>query len=601
MEDKKRKVITLTVNPAIDIYSTVERIEPEKKLRCKPATKDPGGGGVNVSRVLKRLGLDAQTIYTCGGHTGKLFKDLLDLEGIDQDIVEIEEDLRQNFGISESSTGELYRFGFPGPSLNEKEIALLLKKIRNIDDAEFLVISGSLSPNASVDLYAQIAQIAKEKKLKLVVDTSGKAFIEVIKKGAYLIKPNMNELEDITGKQYENEEQLKQLLLDVLNQFPVEAIAMSMGSKGAYLATAGEVLHFSAPQIKAQSTIGAGDSMVAGMVYRLSLGKDLKDAIRFGIACGSATIISPGTQLLKKEDAELFFSEMQEPSEKADHLQQQSSNREKDGFFPEPNSKKNQRDPEALPSAVKNIQGIKKIVREKDPLFFLDFDGTLAPIVENHEDAAISEEMVELVKKLSLKYSVAVVSGRGLTDVKNKLGLQNLYYAGSHGFEISGPDNYYRENDEAQFILPFFDKIEPELKSKLKDINGVGYERKKFTLAIHYRKVKKENEKDVHRIVEEVLKNYDRLKKGEGKKVIEIKPALDWHKGRAVETLKKQIFGDRDSFTFYLGDDVTDEDAFESNAIDLGILVGSHGGQTYADYTLESIDEVKTFLIDLTT
>lgn len=600
MEYKKRKVITLTVNPALDIYSTVDSIEPEKKLRCTPATKDPGGGGVNVSRVLKRLGLDAQTIYTCGGHTGKLFKDLLDQEGIDQDIVEIEEDLRQNFAVSEESTGELYRFGFPGPSLADREIGVLLEKIRNINDAEFLVISGSLSPNSPVDLYAQMARIAKEKKLKLVVDTSGEAFEKVLKEGAYLIKPNINELEDITGKKNGNEEQLEQLLLEVLEEYPVEAIAMSMGPKGAYLATGGEVHYFPAPRIKAQSSIGAGDSMVAGMVYRLSLGKDLKDAVRFGIACGSATIKSPGTQLLQKEDAERFFKGMQESSEKTEDLQQQPADKERKNFNPSDDRKKNPREPEVLPSAVEKREGIKAKFREKDPLFFLDFDGTLAPIVENHEDAAISEEMIELVKKLASKYSVAVVSGRGLADVKNKLGIQDIYFAGSHGFEISGPDNYYRENDEAQDLLPVFDQVEPELKAKLREIEGVRFERKKFTLAIHYRKVKEEKEIDVHRIVEEVLKNYDRLKKGEGKKVIEIKPALDWHKGRAVETLKKQIFGNRDSFTFYLGDDVTDEDAFESKAIDLGILVGSHGGKTFADYTLESIDEVIIFLKYLT-
>lgn len=595
MENKKRKVVTLTINPALDIYSTLDKIEPEKKLRCTTPTKDPGGGGVNVSRVLKRLGLDAQTIYTCGGHTGKLFKDLLVKEEITQDVVEIEEDIRQNFAFSEESSGELYRFGFPGASLQEKEIEKVLEKIRKIDDSEFLVISGSLSPGAPVDLYAKIARIAKEKNIKLIVDTSGPPLKKVIEEGAYLIKPNINELEDITGIKNGNEGQLKQLLLNVLNDYPVNAIVMSMGPKGAYLATKGEVHHFPAPHIKAKSSIGAGDSMVAGMVYRLSLGKDLQDAVRFGIACGSATIKSPGTQLLQKKDAEKFFKAMQDSSEKTNDLQEHPGDKGNNDFPPKDKDKK-LRDSEVLTSALKKGDWIKAKMEEKDPLFFLDFDGTLAPIVENHEDASISKNMIELVKLLASKYSVAVVSGRGLSDVKNKIGIQDIYYAGSHGFEISGPDGYYRENDEAQDVLPIFDKVEPDLQNKLKDIEGVRFERKKFTLAIHYRKVKEEREKEVHYIVEEVLKNYKSLKKGEGKKVIEIKPALDWHKGRAVETLKKQIFGEGDSLTFYLGDDVTDEDAFESKAIDIGILVGSHGGKTFADYSLESIEEVKTFL-----
>ncbi|MDT0688084.1 trehalose-phosphatase [Autumnicola psychrophila] len=248
-----------------------------------------------------------------------------------------------------------------------------------------------------------------------------------------------------------------------------------------------------------------------------------------------------------------------------------------------------------LPSALKKAEELKKEFSDKKALLFLDFDGTLAPIVENHEDAAISEEMRDLVQQLSKVYPTAVVSGRGMKDVNQRVNLPELYYAGSHGFEISGPNNFLKENDEAQKVLPIFDKIEPILKEKLKDINGVDFERKKFTLAIHYRKVDENRTSEVHTRVSEVLKDYPQLLKADGKKVIEVRPAIDWHKGKAVEFLKEHLGEKNQKFSVYIGDDVTDEDAFKYVDNGIGILVSEHGNKTYADYSLENIDEVKEF------
>ncbi|WP_373058408.1 trehalose-phosphatase [Zunongwangia sp. H14] len=248
-----------------------------------------------------------------------------------------------------------------------------------------------------------------------------------------------------------------------------------------------------------------------------------------------------------------------------------------------------------LPSALEHEKELREKFNKIKPLFFLDFDGTLAPIVEHHEDAAISEEMRELVLQLSKKYPTAVVSGRGMKDVSQRVNLPQLYYAGSHGFEISGPGNFLKENDEAQKVLPKFDEIEPLLREELKDIRGVDFERKKFTLAIHYRQVKEEMADEVHHRVATVLKSYPDLKKADGKKVIEIRPSIDWHKGKAVEFLKTQL-GEKDQdYSVYIGDDVTDEDAFKYVKHGLGILVGDHGHETSADYALKDLDEVKQF------
>ena len=301
-------ILTLTPNPALDIYTAVEKITSDDKLRCNQPSKDPGGGGVNVSRVIKRLGGNSTALYTKGGYTGELFGDLLSGEGVVQDVVPIKNDLRQNFAVTETSTGELFRFGMPGAHLDRSEVDELLKKIDDYPEADFLVASGSLPPGAPKDLYAQVSKRAKRNNIKLVVDTSGAAFSAVLEEGAYLIKPNMKELEDLTGRRAETEKEQREILLEVLKNFRVEVIVASLGAKGAFLATAGEVRHFAAPRVAHLSSIGAGDSMVAGIVYALYQGASLEKAVLKGLACGSATIKSPGTELLKKEDVEELYS-----------------------------------------------------------------------------------------------------------------------------------------------------------------------------------------------------------------------------------------------------------------------------------------------------
>ena len=259
-------------------------------------------------------------------------------------------------------------------------------------------------------------------------------------------------------------------------------------------------------------------------------------------------------------------------------------------------SNKKERNPAELPSAINNFSEITSNFKNQPPLIFLDFDGTLAPIVEHHKDAAISEEMRELVKKLSEKYPLAVVSGRGLADVSKRVNLPKIYYAGSHGFEISGPNGFHKDNEEAVKVLPVFDEIEPLLKDKLEGFSGVDFERKKFTLAVHYRQVPQDQEEQVHNTVMDTVRKYPELSKAGGKKVIEIKPAIDWHKGKAVDFLKKELSSDPTAFSIYVGDDVTDEDAFSYVSNGLGILVGEHGHNSYADYRVEDLEEVMVFL-----
>lgn len=303
-------ILTLTVNPALDIYSTVDHIEASEKLRCAAPKKDPGGGGVNVSRVIKRLGGESTAVYAKGGYTGDMFSELLKKEDVRQDAVPVKNDLRQNFAVTETSTGDLFRFGMPGAALEPAEYAEILGKIDHYAEAEFLVASGSLPPGAPENFYTEVAKRAKKNNLKLILDTSGKALSAILQEGAYLLKPNMQELQDLTGRETENEEEQKRMLLEVLDHYNVKVIVASLGARGAFLATKGKVEHYPAPTVAHISSIGAGDSMVAGIVYCLSQGNPIEKAILYGLACGSATIKSPGTELLKKEDVTHLYNEL---------------------------------------------------------------------------------------------------------------------------------------------------------------------------------------------------------------------------------------------------------------------------------------------------
>jgi trehalose 6-phosphate phosphatase len=260
------------------------------------------------------------------------------------------------------------------------------------------------------------------------------------------------------------------------------------------------------------------------------------------------------------------------------------------------NQKKKGKNPQDLPSALKEYPQFAKTFHEQSPIIFLDFDGTLAPIVDHHDQAAISNEMRELVERLATNYAVAVVSGRGLSDVRKRVDLPNLYYAGSHGFEIAGPDDFSRDHEEAVKVIPVFNDLEPVLKEALKGFEGIDFERKKFTLAVHYRQLKQEHEEEFQQKIAEVLKNYPEVVKAGGKKVIEIKPAIDWHKGKAVNFLRKVLTKQNDPVAIYIGDDLTDEDAFEADCINIGILVGEHGQKSFANYRLEDVNEVAELL-----
>jgi len=264
-------------------------------------------------------------------------------------------------------------------------------------------------------------------------------------------------------------------------------------------------------------------------------------------------------------------------------------NPEIDSYFSQP-----------IPWIFEEQSNFNELISGKTPVIFLDYDGTLTPIVKNPEDAVLSNEMRDTLNKLADFCRVAVVSGRDMDDVKNLVGLDNIIYAGSHGYRISGPEGLTMEFEEAKKLLPVLDEIEEKLKKKLEGkVEGVKIDRKRYAVAVHYRNTPPEQVSSVKKTIDQILQDYKEFKKGKGKKVIEIKPGFDWHKGKALfwilDALK--LSQKEEILPIYIGDDVTDEDAFKAlTKKGIGIQVGTHGEQTAAIYRLRNVYQVRNLL-----
>ncbi len=305
------KIITVTLNPAIDKTTSTDKILPEKKLRCLHPTYEPGGGGINVSRALEHLDCESLAMYFAGGFNGNFFKKLLSKENINSCIVPVKTHTRTNIIVVENSTGLQYRFGMESQPVRERDWKLFLKKLERQEGYEFVVASGSLPDGVPLDFFGRVAAIVKKKNAKLIIDTSGEALKQAVKEGVYLIKPNIGELSNLYGKENLEKHEVVAAARSIIANGGCEIMVISMGKEGAMLITKETDLHMAAPDVVVKSTVGAGDSMVAGMVLALSKGWELKEVLRYGIACGTAATINSGTALCQKEDVERIYAELQ--------------------------------------------------------------------------------------------------------------------------------------------------------------------------------------------------------------------------------------------------------------------------------------------------
>ncbi len=251
-----------------------------------------------------------------------------------------------------------------------------------------------------------------------------------------------------------------------------------------------------------------------------------------------------------------------------------------------------------LPLALDHVAELRAMLAGRAPAVFLDYDGTLTPIVERPEDAVLSPGARAAIQRLAGLVPVAVLSGRDLRDVRRMVGVERIAYAGSHGFDLVLPDG--ASHQKGRESIPELDAAEAELESRLRSVTGARVERKAFAIAVHFRQVDPERVTEVEARLEEVATAHPRLRRTGGKKIFELRPGIDWNKGEALRWLLEVMgLAGADVLPVYVGDDETDEDAFRAVRIDgLGVVVRGENDDrpTVARLALRDTEEARAFL-----
>jgi 6-phosphofructokinase 2 len=304
-------IVTLTPNPAIDVSASVDYVVPDHKLRCGTPTYEPGGGGVNVARAVHKLGGAALAVFPAGGPAGALLGRLLQAEGLACRALPIAGWTRENTNITERVTRRQFRFVMPGPTLAVHEWRAILEQVGRLDPApRYLVASGSLPPGVPGDFYGQLARAVAGRGVRLVLDAPGEALRHALPAGPFMLKPSLREFEQLTGEEGCEESRLPTLAGRLLEQGRCELLVLSLGARGVFWMSASGRGRLTSPAVPVRSSVGAGDSMVAGIVLALARGRDLPDAVRFGVAAGAASVMNPGTELCRPDDVERLYGEI---------------------------------------------------------------------------------------------------------------------------------------------------------------------------------------------------------------------------------------------------------------------------------------------------
>lgn len=296
-------IVTLTLNPALDKSTITERLVPEQKLRCESMQVDAGGGGINVSKGIRKLGGESVAVFPAGGPNGQVLQDLLKDAGIQTSVKTIQHETRENFSVTESATNIQYRFTMNGMPLREEDADACLDLIEKLKPV-LLVASGSLPTGLPTNYFEKIAAFSKKIGAKLILDTSGPALQAAADEGVFLLKPNLAELSALVGVEKLEMNQVDDAALQIIKEGKCEVVVVSLGPQGALLVTVDGIEHIPAPPILKKSTVGAGDSMVAGMVWALQQKKSYREMVQIGVACGSAATMNTGTHLFEKKDME---------------------------------------------------------------------------------------------------------------------------------------------------------------------------------------------------------------------------------------------------------------------------------------------------------
>ena len=309
------QIVTLTMNPALDITTSVGVVRPTDKLRCSATRYDPGGGGINVARIARVLGGSVLAVFPAGGSHGGLVTSLLSDAQVPFRRIPIGAQTRESFTVNETSTGQQYRFVLPGPQLTIPEQEQCLDQLRiAAESAGFVVASGSLPPGVPADYYQRVADICQQLGVPLILDTSGGG-LQQISSGVFLLKASVRELRECVGRRLATEPEQFAAAHELIDRGRAQVVVASLGPYGALLATRHTSQRFSAVPMRSGSGVGAGDAMVAAITVALSRGWPLAKSVRLGIAAGSAKLMTPGTAVCERADVERLFDLVAEPSD----------------------------------------------------------------------------------------------------------------------------------------------------------------------------------------------------------------------------------------------------------------------------------------------
>ncbi|MEX3633489.1 1-phosphofructokinase family hexose kinase [Paraburkholderia sp. BR14320] len=306
------EILTLTLNPAVDVATSVDRIVDTRKLRCSAARRDPGGGGINVARVIHRLGGDCEALYMAGGPPGLTLSAMIEAEGVHATCIGIAGETRESFCVRETSSGREFRFVLPGPVLAEAEWQACLRHIGELAVVpRYLVLSGSVQPGVPDDIYARVARIAREHDTRVVLDTSGAPLAAALAAGVFLVKPSLSELCTLAGRELEDDGQRLAAARKVVRDGGAAIVALTLGEHGALVVTADRALRVPGVAVPVSSSIGAGDSFLAAMVWSLNRGMTFDETLRYAVAAASASLLTEGTRLCEREQIERIYRELE--------------------------------------------------------------------------------------------------------------------------------------------------------------------------------------------------------------------------------------------------------------------------------------------------
>ena len=297
-------IATVTLNPCLDKYISVIRLEINETNRSQAVTQYAGGKGLDVSRTVHEMGGETMAFGFAGGHEGVTLTTLLAHEGVPYSFIPIKDETRSCYIINVSDSSQQIRINTPGPGISIVQVTDLFKRVWELIPApDILVCGGSVPPGLPCDIYAFITKQAREKGIKTILDSSGIFLKEGIKASPFLVKPNIREAEELLGRPLLSENEIVAAAREI-TRMGAEIAVISTGKEGLIAASHNEVVKAVPPQVKALSTVGAGDSTVAGLAISFEKNESLMDACRLAVAMGTAAVLTPGTTLARRGDVQ---------------------------------------------------------------------------------------------------------------------------------------------------------------------------------------------------------------------------------------------------------------------------------------------------------